>query len=42
METVGKAIALVLLGFLLVHWLTGGQQEIMEGPPRELPGSIFP
>lgn len=29
--TVAKMCAMVAVGFLMVHWLTGGQQEIIDG-----------
>jgi hypothetical protein len=35
-----KAIGFIFAFFLLVHWLTGGAEEIQEGPQEE-PISVY-
>lgn len=29
-----KALAFTFVAFVLIHWLTAGQDEIIEGPPE--------
>lgn len=35
-----KAAGLIFAAFVLIHWLTAGHDEIIEGPP-ETPGISF-
>lgn len=35
-----KAIGFIVAFFLLVHWLSGGVEEIVKGPPEE-PVSVY-
>lgn len=35
MKTLLKAVGLIFVGFLLCHWMVAGQDEILEGPPKD-------
>lgn len=39
--TVLKTGGLIFVAFILVHWLTAGQDEIIEGPPETPDYSIY-
>lgn len=34
MTTALKAAGLIFAAFILIHWLTAGTDEIIEGPPE--------
>ncbi len=35
MPSIAKLILYIAIGFLAVHWLTGGQDEIINGYPNQ-------
>jgi len=34
-STIFKALGLLFAAYVLVHWLTAGQDEIIKGPPLD-------
>lgn len=40
--TICKWIAILFFAWLLMHWVTGGQSEIIKGPPETPDGSYCP
>lgn len=39
MKTILQALALVAAAFILAHWFTAGQDNIVEGPPVCIDGT---